>query len=256
MRTQADNLRGHEGFAHGFFSARGGRSKGIYEALNCGQGSDDDPKHVAQNRQTVAASLGIDADHLVSPYQVHSPTALIVDEPWPTGEERPKLDALVTNTPGLAVGVLTADCAPVLFCDPEAGVIGAAHAGWRGAFGGVLDHTIEQMQALGATKERIIATVGPAISFQVYEVGDEFRDHFLAEDKANHRFFAIPEKAKKVHFDLQAYAQYRLQAAGLAQTGIVAHCTFGRDKQYFSYRRSQKAGHEDYGRQISAIVIR
>lgn len=255
MKTQADNLTGHDGIRHGFFTSRKGVSTGIYQTLNCGQGSNDDPQHVAQNRQLVANDLGIEVTQLISPHQVHSPTALIVDEPWDDTVERPRLDALVTGTPGLAISVLTADCAPVLFCDPVARIVGAAHAGWRGAFGGVLDHTILLMCSLGAQKDRIQATVGPAISLAIYEVGDEFRDVFLEEDKQNERFFAKPEGAIKVHFDLQAYARYRLTAAGLENAGVIEHCTFGCDQQYFSFRRSQKNNYPDYGRQISAIVI-
>ena len=255
MKVQADNLSGLEGIGHGFYSSRGGVSTGIYESLNTGLGSKDDPQHVMQNRALIAADLGVDATQLVSPHQVHSPIALIVEGPWQEGVERPKVDALVTNTPGLAIGILTADCAPVLFCDSEARVIGAAHAGWRGAVGGVLDHTIEQMCVLGARKERIMATVGPAISQRIYEVGDEFRDNLASKDPAYDQFFALPLGAAKVHFDLQGFARHRLQEAGLCQTGIVQHCTFGREEQYFSYRRSQKNGHTDYGRQISAIVI-
>ena len=255
MKTLANNLSGLEGISHGFFGSRGGVSKGLYQSLNCGQGSNDAPGHVLANRKIVANDLGVEPDFLLSPYQVHSSTALIVDRPWSTDCERPKLDALVTKTPGLAIGVMTADCAPVLFCDPEARVIGAAHAGWRGAFGGVLDDTIEQMCSLGAQKTSIRATVGPAISLAIYEVGDEFRDNILQEDLNNARFFAQPAGARKVHFDLPAYAHHRLIAAGLEQVGIIGQCTFQLEDSYFSYRRSQSSGHTDYGRQISAIVI-
>ncbi len=255
MKVEADNLSGHAGIRHGFFSARNGVSRGIYHSLNCGQGSHDDPSHVARNRELVAADLGVAASHLISPYQVHSATALVVDRPWSQEGERPRLDALVTATKGLAIGVLTADCAPVLFCDPVAGVVGAAHAGWRGAFGGVLDDVIGKMCALGAQKSHIRATVGPAISLAAYEVGEEFRDNFLREDPQNEQFFALPEGAAKPHFDLQAYARRRLIAAGLEKPGIIRHCTYEREGQYFSFRRSQKNGHPDYGRQISAIVI-
>ena len=255
MKTLADNLTGFEGISHGFFGTQGGVSSGMYKTLNCGQGSKDDPDHVRQNRQVVASDLGVEVNHLLSPYQVHSPTALIVEEPWPLDIERPRLDALVTKTPGLAIGVMTADCAPVLFCDPQAKVIGAAHAGWRGAFGGVLDHTIEQMCLLGASRKNIRATVGPAISLEIYEVGDEFREKILEEDLGNTRFFAKPPGARKVHFDLKAYARHRLTAAGLENTGVIDHCTYQLEDRYFSYRRSQRLAHSDYGRQISAIVI-
>ncbi len=255
MKVQADNLSRHEGIRHGFYTARKGVSEGIYASLNCGQGSNDDPRRVARNRELVAEDLGTDATRLLSPWQVHSATALIVDKPWPPDQPRPKLDALVTNRPGLAIGILTADCAPVLFCDPVARVVGAAHAGWRGAFGGVLDDTIEKMCHLGAQKKRIAATVGPAISLAVYEVGDDFRDHFLKQDPRNERFFAVPAGARKVHFDLQAYVLHRLNAAGIDDAAIIDHCTFTMDQHYFSYRRLQKSGASDYGRQISAIVI-
>ena len=260
MKILADNLCGHERVKHGFFGSVGGVSRNIYESLNCGLGSKDDVDHVRQNRQLVASDLGVASARLISPWQVHSAKALIVepsifDERWREGGERPKVDALVTKVQGLAIGILTADCAPVLFCDPDAGVIGAAHAGWRGAVGGVLDHTIEQMCVLGARKEKIRATVGPAISVEIYEVGDEFRDHFLTDHPGNERFFVKPFGAKKVHFDLQAYAHHRLITAGLKYVETLNHCTFKQKNQYFSYRRSQKNGLLDYGRQISAIVI-
>ncbi len=255
MKTLADNLSDFEGISHGFFGARGGVSTGIYQTLNCGQGSKDDPEHVAANRQIVASELGVEVDQLLSPYQVHSGEALIVDQPWRKHVERPQLDALVTNTRGLAIGVMTADCAPVLFCDPLAKVVGAAHAGWRGAFGGVLDDTIEKMCALGASRQNIAAAVGPAISLAIYEVGDEFRARILQEDQGNDRFFSTPAGASKVHFDLQAYARHRLITAGVANTQLIAHCTYQLPGRYFSYRRSQSSGHADYGRQISAIVI-
>jgi YfiH family protein len=222
--------------------------------LNCGLGSKDSPAHVHENRSKVAADLGVGSDHLLTAYQVHSSVAAIVEQPWQEAE-RPKVDAIVTNTPGLAVGVLTADCAPVLFCDPNARVVAAAHAGWRGAIEGVLDHTISQMEAIGAKRERIVASVGPAISLAAYEVGEEFQSRFLAEEAGNSRFFAKPAGAAKVHFDLQAYVRHRLEASGLQDVGVVQHCTFAGEGWYFSYRRSQRDGHQDYGRQISAIVI-
>ncbi len=255
MKVLADNLCGHLGIRHGFYGSRGGVSTGIYESLNCGLGSGDEAADVRENRSRVAADLGVAASHLMSPWQVHSGTALIVEEPWSEGIERPQLDALVTNTPGLAIGILTADCAPVLFCDPRAKVVGAAHAGWRGAVGGVLEDVIEKMCSIGACKEDISATVGPAISVDIYEVGDEFRDHFLAEHPGNERFFVQPPAARKVHFDLQAYAQNRLEKAGVRQVATIQHCTFLHENRYFSFRRSQKNTQLDYGRQISAIVI-
>ena len=255
MKTLADNLCGHEGIRHGFYTSRGGVSRGIYESLNCGLGSRDEPSHVRENRARVAADLGVEAGQLITPWQVHGGTALIVKEPWKNGTKRPRLDALVTKMPGLAIGILTADCAPVLFCDPQARVVGAAHAGWRGAVGGVLDDTIDKMCSIGAHKEHIHATVGPAISVDVYEVGDEFRAHFLADHPGNERFFVQPKGAKKVHFDLPSYAAHRLRSTGLGHVDVINHCTFTRKTEYFSFRRSQKQNEKDYGRQISAIVI-
>lgn len=261
MKTLAENLCELENVRHGFYSARGGVSTGCYATLNCGQGSRDNPRHVARNRQKVAEDLGVAASHLISPWQVHSARALIVSRPWKDGSDRPELDGLVTDRPGLALGVLTADCAPVLFCDPDRQVIAAAHAGWRGALAGVLEHTIGQMCRLGAARENIRATVGPAISQEVYEVSEKFRDDFLHQDESGEEFFVRPDNVSgpqgrtKPHFDLKAYARHRLEAAGLNSTGIIDHCTFQREGQYFSYRRSRQLGHPDYARQISAIVI-
>ena len=255
MRVIAENLEGLDDIRHGFFTSRGGVSKGIYESLNCGLGSKDNPDHVRENRARVAAELGARADHLISPWQVHSALALVVDEPWPKEGDRPRVDALVTKKPGLAIGILTADCAPVLFCDPKARIVAAAHAGWRGAVGGVLEDAIGKMCSIGAQREDIIATVGPAISVEVYEVGDEFRSSFLEQHPGNERFFVRPQGAAKVHFDLQAFAVHRLKQAGVTNAGVVNHCTFLRKDSYFSFRRSQKHSDSDYGRQISAIVI-
>ena len=257
MKTTAPNFEADSDrlFAHGFFSARGGVSRGIYTSLNCGLGSKDNHDDVLENRQRVAADLGVEPDFLITPWQVHSPTAVIVDEPW-QADERPKVDAIVTATPKLAIGILTADCAPVLFCDPHAKVVGAAHAGWRGAVGGVLDDTIAQMEKLGAQRANIAACVGPAIGLAIYEVGEAFERDLLEEHRNNARFFSTPQGAKKVHFDLPAYALHRLQKAGLHNVAALDHCTFAREQQYFSYRRTCKNGEPDYGRQISAIVIR
>jgi len=247
----ADGLSGLPGIAHGFFTRAGGASQGIYASLNCGLGSRDDAAAVSENRSRVAARLG--AAHLVSAHQVHGTLALTVESAWPE-RERPRADAMVTRVRGLAIGVLTADCAPVLLADPEAGVIAAAHAGWRGALAGILESAIAAMEALGAQRERIRAAVGPCIGQPAYEVGEEFERAFLGQDHANRRFFARPAGAKP-HFDLAAFVAHRLGLAGLGNTAVLGHCTYTRGEDFFSYRRSRPRGEADYGRQISAIVL-
>jgi hypothetical protein len=253
MKSEAANLVDRH-IRHGFFSARGGASQGHYASLNCGLGSKDEPTTVRENRRRVADSLMVEPQRLITAHQVHSPTAIVVDEPWPQ-DERPQVDGIVTATPGIAIGVLTADCAPILFADPVARVIGAAHAGWRGAIGGVIDDTVAKMTSLGATRERIRAAVGPCISAAIYEVGEDFRDRFLAEDPGSDRFFSRPDEAGKPHFDLAAYVVARLHRVGVKNSGHIDHCTFQQSERYFSFRRSQRRGEADYGRQISAIVI-
>jgi YfiH family protein len=253
MKSEAANLVDKH-IRHGFFSARGGASEGHYSSLNCGLGSKDDPARVRENRRRVADSLMVEPASLITAHQVHSPTAIVVETPWPH-DERPQVDAIVTGTPGIAIGVLTADCAPILLADPVARVIGAAHAGWRGAISGVIDDTIAKMTAIGAARGRIRAAVGPCISAAIYEVGDDFRDRFLADDPGSDRFFARPDGALKPHFDLPAYVVDRLHRAGVKNTGHIDHCTYLLTERYFSFRRSQRQGEADYGRQISAIVI-
>jgi YfiH family protein len=248
----AASLSGLSGVAHGFFTRRGGVSEGIYASLNCGVGSKDDPAAVRENRTRVASDLG--ARIVASAYQMHSATALVVDQTWPAGE-RPRADALVTRTPGIAVGVLAADCAPVLFADPQAGVVAAAHAGWRGALGGILEAALAAMQELGARRERIRAAVGPCIGQDAYQVGPEFQAQFLDHNKANAAFFAPPDASGRPHFNLSAYIVQRLQNSGLAAADALAVCTFESDQAFFSYRRSCVRHEDDYGRQISAIVL-
>ncbi|MGB0926007.1 MAG: peptidoglycan editing factor PgeF [Pikeienuella sp.] len=229
---------------HGFFSRRGGVSTGIYEGLNCGAGSSDDPTAMAENRARVAAAMGVET--VVSLHQVHSPTVVHVTAPM---AEKPKADAMVTATPGIGLGVLSADCAPVLFSSPE-GIVGAAHAGWKGAIGGVTDATITAMQALGASA--ITAAIGPCISQRAYEVGPEFMDNFLDDDPENDRFFA-GGAGDRVQFDLPGYLLNRLRAAG-ATASWTGHCTFSDPVQFFSYRRTCHAGEPDYGRHVSVIT--
>jgi YfiH family protein len=241
----------HPSLAHGFFGRNGGVSTGLYASLNAGIGSRDDAAHVAENRARIAQAIsGSRAVPLLSLYQVHSPTVLTVDAPF-TGD-RPQADALVTRTPNLVLGILTADCGPVLFADPHAGVIGAAHAGWKGAHSGVLEQTIAAMEALGATRRHIAAVLGPCIHQPSYEVGSEFLARFTAE--AQHRFFSAGEKPEKYQFDLPAYILARLRTAGIAQVAQIAHDTCADAARYFSYRRSTLHAEPDYGRQVSAIL--
>lgn len=251
--VRAENLVSLDGVAHGFFTRQGGVSKGIYTTLNCGLGSSDNPDAVRENRKRVLAHLG--AKGIVSAHQVHGTTALHVDSVWPEGV-RPKADAMVTATRGLAVGVLTADCAPVLMADAGAGVVGAAHAGWRGAIAGILEATIDAMEQLGASRARIAAAVGPCIRQRAYEVGPEFEAQFVKLDPANARFFTPgPGRGGRPHFDLSGYALSRLEAAGIACAVQSAACTYENPGDFFSYRGSQTRREPDYGRQISAIVL-
>jgi YfiH family protein len=249
----ADNLASLKSVAHGFFTRQGGVSDGIYASLNCGLGSEDEPDAVRENRRRVVAHLA--ATDIVSAHQVHGTTALHVDQVWPSGV-RPKADAMVTATRGLALGVLTADCAPVLLADAEAGVVGAAHAGWRGAVAGVLEATIAAMENLGASRTRITAAVGPCIRQPAYEVGPEFKAEFLRQDPANGRFFTRgPGPGGRPRFDLSAYALSRLQAARVVSAVQSDACTFAQPEEFFSYRGSRVRQEPDYGRQISAIVL-
>jgi len=240
------------GVAHGFFTRLGGVSEGIYASLNCGIGSQDSIEAARENRARVAARLG--GRRLLTCHQVHGTTAVIADDTVPA-TWRPKADALVTATPGLVVGVLTADCAPLLLADPEARVVGAAHAGWRGAVAGVAEATVAAMEGLGAQRQRMAAAVGPCIGARVYEVGPELEAEFLGQDAANARFFTRPTPGARPHLDLSAYLVDRLQRAGVAVVKAMSVCTFTSEKDFFSYRRSRLKGEPDYGRQISAIVL-
>ncbi len=240
-----------QGVRHGFFSRRGGASSGIFEGLNCGGGSSDQAEIVAMNRERVADAMGVGLPNLVTVHQVHSADAVTVYGPL---TERPKADAVVTNTPGVALAILTADCQPVLFADEEAGVIGAAHAGWRGALDGVLEATIDAMEGLGADRSRIHAVVGPSISQQNYEVGEEFFERFYDDDPDTARFF-INGAGGKYLFDLPAYGLMRLRRAGVAEAAWTRHCTYADDARFYSYRRSVHRGEADYGRLISAIRL-
>lgn len=238
-------------FPHGFFTRKGGASSGIFAGLNCGQGSSDQSEAVAINRARVAAHLEIAPTHLIGVHQIHSADVITATAPFATPL---RADALVTATPGLALSVLTADCQPVLFADPQAGVIGAAHAGWRGALAGVLEATVAAMVALGARPAQINAVIGPAISQRAYEVGPEFLDAFLTEDQTYSRFFAAG-RGDKLQFDLPGFGLFRLRAAGVGNARWTGHCTYSDPARFYSYRRSVHDHEADYGRLMSVIRI-
>lgn len=237
---------------HGFFTRRGGASSGIYHGLNCGPGSNDQSEAVRMNRERVAGALGVAAGRLLSLRQVHSAEVVVVGaEGW---TKRPRADGAVTDQPGIALGILTADCAPVLFQDPEAGVIGAAHAGWRGALEGVLEATLDAMERLGARTGRVRAVVGPTISQRAYEVGPEFLERFADADPGHARFFVNGAGDRRL-FDLPGFVLDRLRAAGTAEAEWIGACTYSEPERFFSYRRATHAGEADYGRLISAITL-
>ncbi len=236
---------------HGFFTRKGGASSGIFAGLNCGTGSTDQAEMVAINRARVAEALGLAPDHLVSVHQVHSPDALHVTAPLAI---RPQADAMVTATPGLGLAILTADCQPVLFADAQAGVIGAAHAGWRGAKEGVLEATLAAMEALGASRANIAAVIGPCISQSAYEVGPEFFEAFTDDTPETRRFFA-QGVGDRMLFDLPGYGLWRLREAGVGHAEWTRHCTFSDASRFFSYRRTTRAHEADYGRLLSVIRL-
>lgn len=240
------------GIRHGYFTRRGGVSQGLYAGLNIGTGSADDQSLVRENRRLVAAWMGVQADRLLTAWQVHSPDVIVAREPF--AGERPKADAVVTDRPGLAVAASTADCGPVLLADPHARIIGAAHAGWKGALTGVLENTVAAMERLGASRAAIAAVLGPSISARNYEVGPEFVDRFLAADSLNSRYFTSSGTPGHALFDLNRYIVDRLAAAGV-KASFLDHCTYAEEELFYSYRRTTHRGEADYGRQISAIVL-
>jgi YfiH family protein len=239
-------------FPHGFLGRRGGVSRGQLAGLNVGYGSSDEPTAIDENRRRAVAAILRGAE-LATVHQVHSAQVIQAERPWPQGQ-RPRADAMVADRPGLLLGILTADCAPVLFADAAAGVVGAAHAGWRGAIAGVTDSTVEAMERLGARRENIHAAVGPCIGQRSYEVDEEFRSRFVAHDAANSRFFA-QESGAKPRFDLEAYVVHRLIAAGVGEVEALNLDTYADAERFYSYRRATHAGEPDYGRQLSAIGI-
>ncbi len=249
--TALEALRS-EGVAHGYFTRTGGVSEGIYEGLNIGTGSKDDPGKVRENRRRVASSMGVAPEMLLTAYQIHSPDVIVARAPF--AGERPKADALVTDKPGIALGVSTADCGPVLFADAQARVIGAAHAGWKGAFTGVLENTVTAMEGLGARRENIVAVLGPSIGPANYEVGPEFIERFTANNPENASYFTSSPNAGHAMFDLNAYTVDRLKRLGLAAEKLD-RCTYAEEDLFYSYRRATHRKEADYGRQISAIVL-
>jgi polyphenol oxidase len=242
------------GIRHAFFTRQGGVSEGLFGSLNCGFGSGDEPQRVAANREIAMARLGQTADRLVTVRQIHSAGVVVVERPW-RREESPTADGLVTAVPGIALGVLAADCAPILFYDPVARVIGAAHGGWRGALGGVVDATIAWMAELGAERPHIRAAIGPCIARRSYEVGPEFPQPFVTEDPGNIRFFAPAPGPGRFLFDLGGYIAHRLARAGITTVEVAPHDTVAEEEWFFSYRRARLRGEPCYGLGLSAIVI-
>lgn len=237
---------------HGFLGRRGGVSQGVCAGLNVGLGSGDDRDTILENRRLAVEAVA-PGSRLVTVHQVHSPDSLYAESPWPD-DARPQADALVTDRPGLALGILTADCTPVLFADREAGVIGAAHAGWKGAFGGVIESTVALMELHGARRERIAAAIGPVIARKSYEVDDAFLRRFGETDPENERYFT-PGREGHHQFDLEAYVLARLAAAGITRAEALGLDTYSDPERFFSYRRSTHRGEADYGRQISLIAL-
>jgi YfiH family protein len=254
IKLQAKSLAALPGIRHGFFTREGGVSDGFYASLNGGTGSNDMPANVIENRARMAAGVGVAPERLLTCYQVHSPDVVVAETPW-TPEQRPRADAIVTRMPKLAIGVSTADCGPVLMADAEARVIGAAHAGWRGALTGVLEATIAAMEKLGAERSRIVAATGPMIRQPNYEVGQELVDRFVATEPNNIRFFKSAARPGHAMFDLAGYVVSRLRHAGIVLIEDLGHCTYADPAQFYSYRRATHRAEADYGRHINAIAL-
>ena len=238
---------------HGFYGRAGGVSKGIFSSLNAGFGSNDHADDVAENRHRCAAHLGVNFERLLTVHQTHSPDVIVVDGPWTAAPL--KADGMVTNTPNLAIGVLAADCMPWLFIDPEARIIGAAHAGWRGALGGVLENTVSKMSELGARENRIRACVGPCLRQANFEVGLDLVETFTQKFPQAEAYFGPGISPEKRQFDLASFGKWRLRESGLEAIDDVGKCTLAAPDEYFSYRATQRAGHPDYGRNLSAITL-
>jgi hypothetical protein len=242
------------GIRHAFFTRAGGVSDGLYASLNGGVGSRDSADRVAENRARMAVALGVEAPRFLTAYQIHSPQVVIAEAPWPA-DQRPRADAIVTRMRALAIGVTTADCGPVLFAEPQARVIGAAHAGWRGALCGVIEATVAAMERLGAKRPQIRAAIGPMIRQANYEVGPDLIARFAAEDRASNRFFSAAPRNGHALFDLAGYVAARVARAGVIDIEDLGLCTYADPERFFSYRRATHGGEGDYGRHVNAIVL-
>jgi YfiH family protein len=253
MMLQSSLLAAVGGVRHGFFTREGGVSSGLYSSLNGGTGSKDKREHVAENRARMAAALGCSPRSFLTAHQVHSPDVVVAATPW-SPDERPRADGIVTRMPSLAIGISTADCGPVLFADVDARVIGAAHAGWRGALTGVLEATVNAMETLGAKRKRIVAALGPMIRQQNYEVGDDLIARVVEVDADSPRYFAPATRAGHAMFDLGGYVLARLKRAGV-ECEDLGVCTYGDDARFYSFRRSTHRGEADYGRHINSIML-
>jgi YfiH family protein len=251
---RSELLARQHGIAHGFFGRTGGVSTGLYASLNCGLGSNDARANVLENRARVAELVGVRPAELLTLYQMHTPRVVTVTAPWDT-DHQPQADGMVTTTRDLALGILAADCTPILFADVAAGVIGACHAGWKGALAGIAEATVDAMTALGADRTRIAAAIGPAIRQVSYEVGADFRDRFIAATSANAAWFVPGKAVDKFQFDLPGYLTHRLREAGIVRLDDCNADTFA-DPDFFSYRRTTHRGEPDYGRNLSAIALR
>ena len=253
MTLESSLLSAVPGLRHAFFSREGGVSEGIYAGLNGGIGSDDNPAHVTENRRRMAAALRVSSECLLTVFQIHSPDVAVASAPWDAAA-RPKADAIVTRTEGLAIGVTAADCGPILFADPKARVIGAAHAGWKGALTGVVEATVDAMERLGAARGDVVAAIGPLIRQSSYEVGPEFVERFVEADAENARYFLPSARADHAMFDLAAFIRMRLENAGVLMVDDTGIDTYA-DDRFFSYRRSVHRKEADYGRHVHAIVL-
>jgi YfiH family protein len=250
----SEPLAALSGIRHGFFGRKGGVSQGIYASLNCGYGSGDEPLLVEENRAAVTEFFGQKPDSLCTIYQIHSAEVVTLEKPC-MPKEAPQADAMITKKPGVMLGILTADCLPILFADARHGVIGAAHAGWKGAFSGVIENTLAAMQALGAALEDMVVAIGPGIAQGSYEVGAEFRERFLLHEEANQIYFIHGNRADHYLFDLKAYAKDRLKASGVPSINLLAEDTCLQEDDFFSYRRATLRSEPAYGRQVSAIIL-
>jgi YfiH family protein len=253
MMTASPLLSAIPGLRHAFFSREGGVSGGIYAGLNGGLGSRDDPASVAENRRRMAEQMGVGPEHFLSVWQIHSPDAVVVTGPW-QGTTRPQADAMVTRTEGLAIGVTAADCGPILFVDPNARVIGAAHAGWKGALTGIVQSTVDAMEKLGAERGGIVAAIGPLIRQHSYEVGGEFVERFVEHDAENALFFVPSTREGHAMFDLAGFIRTRLENAGVLMIDDTGVDTYS-DERFYSYRRSVHRGEPDYGRHVHSIAL-